>query len=386
VLQKELTDMTKELKTLPMAEESVPTCCPDVKTLPSAIDAADAGWVTGEIKTAAGPVYRVSTSRTVNDIIGTVKTRLNLGRMNYLIKPALYAVGNPDDKSPVLVSANYKLSFDSLRFELTGLNLWILVIDTKGINVWCAAGKGTFGTAEVVRMVEATGLANTVSHRTLILPQLAAPGVSAHEVKRLSGFKVNYGPVRAADIPAFLASGNRADAAMRRTRFNLADRMVLAPVELVGMIVPTAILAASLFIINLVAALAGGSAVSLALLLNRSLSDLAPFLAAMLIGIILVPALLPYIPGRALAWKGWVLGLLWAMVFTTYIAPGAGWLQIAAYYLTLPAIPAFLGMNFTGSTTYTSLSGVVKEMNYALPMIIASSALGLIALVTAYFI
>ena len=378
--------MSQELKTLPMAEDSGQACCPGDQTSNSVNDAAGASWVAGEIKTAAGPVYRVSTSLTVNDAIGTVKTRLNLGRMNYLINPALYVVGNPDDKSPVLVSANYKLSFDSLRFKLPGLNLWILVIDTKGINVWCAAGKGTFGTAEVVRMVEATGLANIVSHRTLILPQLAAPGVSAHEVKRLSGFKVNYGPVRAADIPAFLASGNRAEAAMRRTRFNLADRMVLAPVELVGMVIPTAILAALLFTLNLVAALVSDGMVSIMLLLNRSLSDLAPFLAAMLIGIILVPALLPYIPGRALAWKGWVLGILWTLAYTTYIAPGAGWLQISAYYLTLPAIPAFLGMNFTGSTTYTSLSGVVKEMNYALPLIIVSAALGIIALITVYFI
>ncbi len=378
--------MTQKIKTLPMAEDSGQACCQGDQTLNSVNDAAVASWVTGEIKTAAGPVYRVSTSPTVNDMIGMVKTRLNFGRMNYRISPALYAVGNPDDQSPVLVSANYKLSFDSLRFELTGLNLWILVIDTNGINVWCAAGKGTFGTFEVVRMVEATGLASIVSHRTLILPQLAAPGVCAHEVKRLSGFKVNYGPVRAADIPAFLASGNKAEAAMRRTRFNLADRMVLAPVELVGMVIPTAILAALLFILNLVAALTGGSVVSMALLLNRSLSDLAPFLAAMLIGIIFVPALLPYIPGRALAWKGWLLGVLWALAYTTYIVPGAAWLQIAAYYLTLPAIPAFLGMNFTGSTTYTSLSGVVKEMNYALPLIIASAGIGLIALITTYFI
>ncbi len=377
--------MTQALKTLPMAGDCGQTCCPESQIVKPAKDTAEANWVTGEIKTAAGQVLQVYTNQNIDDLIGTVKTRLNLGRMSYRINPALYAVGNPDDKSPVLVSANYKLSFDSLRFELAGLDLWILVIDTNGINVWCAAGKGTFGTFEVARMVEATGLANVVSHRTLILPQLAAPGVSAHEVKRLSGFKVSYGPVRATDIPAFLASGNRADAAMRRTRFNLGDRMVLAPVELVGMIVPTAILAALLFILNLVAALVSGSVFSMTLLLNRSLSDLAPFLVAILIGIILVPALLPYIPGRALAWKGWLLGVLWTLVYTTFVVPEAGWLQITAYYLTLPAIPAFLGMNFTGSTTYTSLSGVVKEMKYALPLIIASSALGLIALITVYF-
>lgn len=378
--------MEKELKTLPMADDCGQTCCPEGQTLKLFNDVAGANWVTGQIETAAGPVSQISTNLKIADITGTVKTRLNLGRMNYRVNPALYAVGNPDINSPVLVSANYKLSFDSLRRELSGLNLWLLVIDTGGINVWCAAGKGTFGTSEVVRMVEETGLANVVSHRILILPQLAAPGVAAHEVRRRCGFKVIYGPVRATDIPAFLAAGNKAEPAMRRTNFNLLDRLVLAPVELVGMIMPTAILAGALFMLNLAAAFVDGRMLSLTLLLSQALSDLLPFLVAMLIGIILVPVLLPYIPGRALAWKGWLLGMLWASVYTIYIAPEAGWLQIAAYYLTIPVIPAFLGMNFTGSTTYTSLSGVVKEMNYALPLIITSAALGLIALITVYFI
>jgi len=66
-------------------------------------------------------------------------------RMSYAISPGLYAVGNPTKESDVFVSANYKLSFDVLRRELKGFNAWILVLDTKGINVWCAAGKGTFG-------------------------------------------------------------------------------------------------------------------------------------------------------------------------------------------------------------------------------------------------
>jgi len=33
---------------------------------------------------------------------------------------------------------------------MPGRNLWILILDTKGVNVWCAAGKGTFGTEELV--------------------------------------------------------------------------------------------------------------------------------------------------------------------------------------------------------------------------------------------
>ena len=78
--------------------------------------------------------------------------------MHYTVEPGLYAVGKPDERSPVLVTANYKLSFDKLRNELTGRNVWILVLDTKGINVWCSAGKGTFGTMELVGRIESTGL------------------------------------------------------------------------------------------------------------------------------------------------------------------------------------------------------------------------------------
>jgi acetyl-CoA decarbonylase/synthase complex subunit gamma len=135
--------------------------------------------------------------------------------------------------NPVLVTANYKLSFDTLRSALKDRNLWILVLDTDGINVWCAAGKGTFSTDELVSRIESSGLANVVSHRRLIVPQLGAPGVAAHEVKRLSGFKVTYGPVRSQDLPAFIDAGFKATPEMREKTFSTWDRLVLVPVELV---------------------------------------------------------------------------------------------------------------------------------------------------------
>ena len=74
----------------------------------------------------------------------------------------------------------------------------------KGINVWCAAGKGTFGTDELAERIASSGLNRVVTHRKLILPQLAGPGVAAHLVPKLAGFKVIYGPVRAKDLPAFM--------------------------------------------------------------------------------------------------------------------------------------------------------------------------------------
>ena len=88
-----------------------------------------------------------------------------------------------------------------LRKSLKGLNTWILVLDTKGINVWCAAGKGTFGTDELIRRISVTNLDRIVDHRKIIVPAARCARVSAaHEVKKASGFKVCYGPVRAEDV------------------------------------------------------------------------------------------------------------------------------------------------------------------------------------------
>ena len=190
-------------------------------------------YISGWIDTAAGKIPRVTTDLTGADKWGAFKVRWAVKRMAYSVEPGIYAVGNPDRSSLVLVSANYKLSFDILRRELKGLDAWIMVLDTKGINVWCAAGKGTFGTAEIVNRIESSGLKTIVDHRRLILPQLGAPGVSAHEVKKLSGFSVIYGPVRAPDILPFLEAGMVASREMRQVRFSFRDRLRLVPVEVV---------------------------------------------------------------------------------------------------------------------------------------------------------
>jgi CO dehydrogenase/acetyl-CoA synthase delta subunit len=159
--------------------------------------------------------------------------RCRVNRSGHRVEPGLYALGNPTPDSPVFVTANYTLSFDALRSSLPGRDAYILVLDTQGINVWCAAGKGTFGTDDLVGRIEATALRDIVHHRTLTLPQLGAPGVAGHEVKKRTGFKVEYGPVRAADLPEYLTTGE-ATPDMRRVRFTLRDRLTLIPVELVG--------------------------------------------------------------------------------------------------------------------------------------------------------
>ena len=135
-------------------------------------------FVVGSVQTPVGPIPQVSSFLAWADGLGAFKARWGIGRKHYTIDPGLYALGTPNGQSPVLVTSNYKMSFDRLRQALPGRNSWILVLDTKGINVWCAAGKGTFGTAELVTRIESSSLTQIVSHRELILPQLGGAGVA----------------------------------------------------------------------------------------------------------------------------------------------------------------------------------------------------------------
>ena len=284
--------------------------------------------------------------------------------MRYRIAPGLYAVGTPDRSSPVLVTANYKLSFDSLRRELGGFDAWILVLETFGINVWCAAGKGTFGTDEVVRRVAASGLERVVEHRMLILPQLGAPGVAAHTVRRASGFQVVYGPVRAGDLQTFLGAGRQATPAMRRVSFTTLERLVLTPVELTGMLRQIGWAALALLLLALV----GPQLFHPLAALQRGLAAVAAGLAGVLTGAVVTPVLLPWLPGRAFAAKGAVVGTVVALTGVFALADRLDPWSGASLVLALPAVASWCAMNFTGSSTFTSPSGVEKEMRRAIPL------------------
>lgn len=305
----------------------------------------------------------VGTDWTWRDWWGTVRVRSNIGRMRYTLEPGLYTVNQPGPDDPVFVSANYKLSFDHLRRALAGISGWILVLDTKGINVWCAAGKGTFGTEELVRSVRAVDLEKRVSHRTLIVPQLGAPGVAAHEVRKATGFRVVYGPVRARDISTFLRDEMKADADMRRVRFGLLDRIAVVPVELV-LGAKYAVLIAVCFAIA--AGWRNGGWAWSTLRTEGTIAGLS-VLAGYLFAGIAVPALLPWLPGRAFSIKGAVGGALaWLPLWVLGIYSRG--IDLIAWFLLLCAVASFMGLNYTGASTYTSLSGVKKETRIGVPV------------------
>jgi hypothetical protein len=286
--------------------------------------------------------------------------------MDYTIKPGLYTIGTPDDNSPVLVSANYKLTFDILRKNLKGVDCWLLILDTKGINVWCAAGKGTFGTDELIQRIESSELSKHISHKKLILPQLGATGVSAHEVEKLSGFNVTYGPVRAEDIKAFIDAGYTATKEMRKVKFDMRDRLVLTPMEIVPALKTALPIIGVMLIANK--------------FINKPFNkqDIGGLLGSIYSGAVLTPVFLPYIPGKEFALKGWLMGLgvTAKIIGLTGRGKDNNVLLSLGHLLLYPAISSYLAMNFTGASTYTSPSGVNKEMKKALPFIAGAAALG----------
>lgn len=335
------------------------------------------GWLASE----AGAIPRVSTRLTPTDIFGRWQMRWGLGRSRYSIAPGLYAIGTPTGDSPVLVTANYKMTFDLVRRDLHGHNAWLLILDTRGINVWCAAGKGTFGTDELIGRVKKSKVAQLVSHRTLIIPQLGAPGVAAHKVVKDCGFKVVYGPVRCKDLPAFLANNQSATEEMRRVTFGLVERLVLTPVELVSMWKHVVWSILALFILGGI----GPHIYSFSAAGTRGSAAIAAGLLSLIIGAVVVPILLPWLPGRSFAMKGAVAGLVAALFAAVYFDASLGWLNTAALLLAVPAVASWCAMCFTGSSTFTSPSGVEKEMRQAIPAQASALLVGGLCWLTAAF-
>jgi len=312
----------------------------------------------------------VATTLTIRDHLGTWKVRWGIGRMTYAVPAGLYGVGEPDAGSPVIVTCNYRMTWNLVRRALHGRSAWILALQTYGVNVWCAAGKGTFGTAELLRRIESTSLASVVSHRRLILPILGAVGVSAHRVARQSGFSVTYATIRADDLPRWFDAGMVTTPDMRRLTFTLRERAVLVPVELIQGV-------KQMFWVVVPAAASAG------LLTSPGVGAVtaAGLLGAMACGTTLGPILLPLLPFRYFSANGALLGVIWSLILwwgTGGVGHVPEWLGFSSI---LASVSGYYLLAFTGCTPFTSRTGVKREMRRALPLMAGGVIAGVIAVV-----
>jgi NAD-dependent dihydropyrimidine dehydrogenase PreA subunit len=157
------------------------------------------------------------------------------------VRTGLIRVGQPDRQSPVLVTCNFGLTVRRVLRALRGLDAYLLVANSRGINVWCAASGGLLTSNDVISVVKTSGIEDLVDHHRLVLPQLSATGIERAVVEEKTGWRAVFGPVYAQDIPAYLANHYKKTERMRTVRFDFSERLEMAamwatPISLIPLI------------------------------------------------------------------------------------------------------------------------------------------------------
>ncbi|GAH33661.1 unnamed protein product, partial [marine sediment metagenome] len=120
------------------------------------------------------------------------------------VEEKVYPIGDPDEKSPVLITTNFSLTYFLVSGEVEGSKVpsWLLIMDTEGQSVLTSWAAGKFIAEEIAKFVKKSGIEEKVSHKNIIIPGYVAQ--LSGELEDESGWKVTVGPREAADIPKFL--------------------------------------------------------------------------------------------------------------------------------------------------------------------------------------
>ena len=120
------------------------------------------------------------------------------------IEPKLYPIGQVGNKSPVLVTTNFSLTYYTVlgEVEASKVPAYILSVDTEGMSVLTAWAAEKFTPEKIADSLNKFGVKETVSHNRLIIPGYVA--VISGDLEEQSGWQVVVGPKDAAGIPSFL--------------------------------------------------------------------------------------------------------------------------------------------------------------------------------------
>ncbi|MFW9837561.1 MAG: methyltransferase domain-containing protein [Candidatus Thorarchaeota archaeon] len=295
------------------------------------------------------------------------------------IAPGLYRAGAPTEDSPVVVTANYELTYYTVMRALNKdkLDAWVLVCDTNGINVWCAARGIHFDTNDVVEMIHLTHLDELVTHREIILPQLSAAGMDTREIRRRTGFRARYGPVRIQDLNEWMELGKPKPKPreMASVTFNLRERMEQTVAHIPFLLAvllgrPLAILLGSIFLIDIIAALFIQTfymqvlSISLGILLLIIQIFAALFGTAFVLGLIF-----PILPSKGNSFYRRGLGLAAitlpiALVFMFVLS--AHWTEYVVWSIAQFVIAVTLTMDWSGMTSVSDPKVIEREYPYML--------------------
>jgi len=139
------------------------------------------------------------------------------------VKSGLYRLGKPKGGSPLFLTSNFYMTFKKVVEGLRGLDCYLLVEDTEGWNVWCAADAGLFTAEKAAALIKVYSLEDMLSHRSIVLPGLGSK--IGRRLEALTGWRVVKAPLYARDLPDFIDSGYRLTKAMRRLDYSLPARL-----------------------------------------------------------------------------------------------------------------------------------------------------------------
>lgn len=252
-------------------------------------------------------------------------------------KTGLREFGHPGPKSPVFVTSNFDLTVRRVSKEIENLDCYLLVAPTKGKNVWCAAGGGIFNARSVISVLKTSGIGERVKHRTLILPQLSAPGVDPEIIKRETGWRCKFGPVYAKDIPGYIENGFKKTQRMRLVEFPLSARLEMASMWggmlslLVG--IPVAILAL------------------------RSLPGVLALIWGMALAMFIFYS---YLPGKVGLFKGLFVALITIVALALYPLFFGHWSngRLVAWGVGILILGSVLGFDFEGQSPIYAASTI----------------------------
>ncbi len=271
-------------------------------------------------------------------------------KRTYAIEPGLYHLSDDVDvHTPVLVTGNYHLSVFLLLRHLQGRNVRLLVVDTDGINVWCAAGKLQFSNDAILQQLERYDRAELTDRKwlRLVLPKFGLAGIDIRGLRK-EKIRPIIGPLYAREVPAWLAAPKLVDQNESRVHFGLQMRLFS---WLPGFVQFTGY---SL-----------GVALAFFLLVELPFGVHTPvgIVAVAAVMSTLYPVLFPWLWGQRFAVKGITL---------------SAWLLLAVSWALSPAVAAsaipvvvatgiFTALAYTGNSAVSNYSRVRREIAAYLP-------------------
>jgi len=121
------------------------------------------------------------------------------------VEPKLYAIGEPDRKSPIFVTTNFSLTYFLVSGEIenSGISAWLVIPECEGFSVLTAWAAGKFSGSSIAKFIKEINIENQTDTKQIVIPGYVAQ-ISGELEENMPGFKVLVGPGEAGDLEGFI--------------------------------------------------------------------------------------------------------------------------------------------------------------------------------------